>query len=272
MSSRVTTLTMIIESASPKPSKRTLNVVEQVALDIANYLDKFPNKNFGVRILAQESGVNERTIKRLLGQKNFPSPPTLFKLYMTLTEELDIKKMLETCPKVIKEEIIDKCPDISIGKKYCKTNLLELIEADPLLGELYVLAGTGPLYKDSISFRYGQYGIELLEKLEGLKILIKKDRSTYILGTNSPTIDGPVIKALGLRFVQKFSKPECAGLRGNNVMNFYAEGLNEEGLNEWIKADEEAFYKKVKIANDPKYKGSKPVFTFTTTDSAELEK
>ena len=268
----VNNLTMTIKTASPHSKSRTLDLVSQVALDLAHYLDGFSNKNFGIRILANESGVNERTIKRLLARKNQPSAPTLFKLYMTFTEKLEVSQMLKDCPEVIRNEIKDKCPDKNKGKKFCKTNFLELIEADPLMGELYVLAGTGPLFKDSVSFRFGQYGVELLDKLEELQILMKKDRNTYVLGGNSPTFDGPVIKSIGTRFVKRFCKPGMASLKGNNVMNFYAEGLNAEGLQEWIKTDEEAFKKKVMIANDPKYRGDKPVFSFTATDTMEMEK
>jgi len=268
----VNTLTMISNSATPQSGCESKDLINQVALDLANYLDGFSNKNFGIRILANESDVNERTIKRLLSRKNHPSGGTLLKLYTAFTGKFELEQVLRACPDLVRREIEARCPDKKGNKKYCKTNFLALIEKDPLLGELYVLAGTGPLYKDSVVFRYGQYGLELLEKLESLHILKLIDKNTYGLGLNSPTFTAAVIKELGSRFVSRYSKPELADVKGNNVMNFYAEGLNDEGLQAWIKADEEAFMAKVKIANDPKFKGSIPVFTFNTTDTMESEK
>lgn len=268
------TLSMLTESAGGRTTSnpRSYSLPEQVALDLANYLDNFPNKNFGIRILAGETGINERTIKRLLTKQNHPSYQTLIKFYTVFTEKLDVEQLLNACPEVVRNEIQDKCPDKQAGQKHCKVNFLEMIQNDPLLGELYVLAGTGPLYKDSVVFRYGQYGLELVERLHKAGLLTMTDKNTYTLSKANISIDGSVIKELGTRFIKRYCKPNEAKIRGNNIMNFYAEGLNDEGMQAWMKIDEESFYKKLQIANNPEYRGSQPVFTFTATDTVELEK
>lgn len=247
--------------------KQTLPLGDQVSLDLANYLDGFPNKSFAIRILAKETGINARTIKRLLQQENQPSVPTMFKLYSVFTGEETGEKLLSACPRIIRTEFETYGPSKLESTKFKKVNFLELLEEDPLIGELFVLAGTGPLFKDAVCFRYGQYGVELIEKLEALNLLKMTDKDRYEIGPNCPTFDGEIIKTLGLRFTQKFCRPDIAGVRGKNVMNFYAEGLNDKGLTEWLAIEEEAYYKKLKIANDPKFKGSNPIFTFSTIDS-----
>jgi transcriptional regulator with XRE-family HTH domain len=262
---------MIKQNTTQKVPKRCFSLGEQVSLDLAKYLDSFPNKSFAVRVLAKETGVNARTIKRLLQKENQPSIPTLFKLYSAFTGEEIGEKLLLVCPDVIRKEFEKYGPCKLENTKYKKVNFLELIEQDPLMGELFVLAGTGPLYKDAVCFRYGQYGVELLEKLEQLNLLKKTDKDRYEMGSNCPTFDGEIIKNLGLRFTQKFCRPSDAGVRGQNVMNFYAEGLNDEGLNEWLAIEEEAYYKKIKVANDPKFRGSKPVFSFSVIDCVNGE-
>lgn len=263
---------MIDKISTPDTTKRSLHLGDQVSLDLANYLDNFPNKSFAVRVLAKETGVNARTIKRLLQRENQPSIPTLFKLYSAFTGEETGEKILLECPEIIRLEFEKYGPCKLENTKYKKVNFLELLEEDPLIGELFVLAGTGPLYKDAVCFRYGQYGVELIEKLEKLNLLKRTDKDRYEIGSNCPTFDGEIIKNLGIKFTQKYCSPSVAGVRGKNVMNFYAEGLNEEGLNEWLAIEEEAYYKKIKIANDAKYRGSKPVFSFSVIDSVELEK
>ncbi len=260
-------IAMINETQETATTKRPLPLGDQVSLDLANYLDGFPNKSFAIRVLAKETGINARTIKRLLQRENQASIPTMFKLYSAFTGEETGEKLLSACPLNVRTEFETYGPSKLESTKFKKVNFLELIEEDPLIGELYVLAGTGPLYKDAICFRYGQYGVELIEKLVALNLLKMTDKDRYEIGSYCPTFDGEIIKTLGLRFTQKFCKPGIAGVRGKNVMNFYAEGLNDEGLSEWLAIEEEAYYKKLKIANDPKYKGSKPIFTFSTIDS-----
>lgn len=147
-----------------------------------------------------------------------------------------------------------------------------MLKREPLIAELYVLAGTGPLNKNAIAFRYGQYGIEILEKLIKENIIQEVEKEIYALTKCGPTLDGDCIKYLGEYFIRRFSKADNTQLHNENMLNFYAEGLNEAGKYAWLKVDTEAFYKKVEIANDTKFKGNIPMFTFTATDTITPEK
>lgn len=259
------------DSHAGKQSK-TEDLVEQVALDLAEYLDNFPNKTFAIRILAKETGLNPKTIRRLLSCTNKPTHQTLYKLYSIFFEEDNYSKLLDLCPKSVRERMCDYNPCDHSQKEQDNRNFLDLLKKEPLMAELYVLAGTGPLNKNAIAFRYGQYGLEILERLIEADLLIELDKETYGLSKNGPTLEGSTLKFIGEYFVRRFSKADNSQLKNENILSFYAEGLNEDGKQAWLKIDTDAFYKKVDIAKDPKFRGSIPVFTFTATDTITPEK
>lgn len=254
-------------SASPQ------NLEDQVALDLAEFLDRFPNKTFAIRILAKESGLNPKTIKRLLAKQNTPTYQTLYKLYSIFLEEDNYEALLEKCPKIISKRIKDYNPcDEGNDRSEESEELLSLLKKEPLLAELYVLAAATPLNKNAVAFRYGEYGLEVLHNLLVRNLIHEVEKDTFTISNSSPVLDGRCLKYLGEYFIRRFAKAENSQLQNNNMINFYAEGLNEAGKHAWLEVDTKAFYQKIEIAKDPKYQGNIPVFTFTATDTITPEK
>lgn len=256
-------------SKSPEKDKFS-DIREQVALDLAKYLEQYPNKNFAVRVLAKETGLNEKTIKRLINRENSPTYQTVFKLYSIFFDSENSDDVLEKCPAIIREYLKDFSPDLKIANHQREVQLLELLKKEPLYAEIFVLAGTAPLNVSAIGFRYGQYGVEILEKLEEENILIKTSKDTYTMSPKVPALDGETLKFLGEHFVHRFCRPRDT--MSEHSIVFYAEALNSDGQKAWLEVDTEAFKKKLKIANDPKFRGNIPVFTFTATDLIGREK
>lgn len=265
-------MTLGSDSQEQNIKDEKLPLEDQVAIDLANYLENFPNKTFAIRILAKESGLNQKTIRRLLARENRPTYQTLFKLYSIFLDQENYSELLKICPAVVAKKIADYNPAEVTNEESKSLELLNFFKNEPLFAELFVLAGTAPLIRNAIAFRYGEYGIEVLDKLrkEGLIQEIEKD--TYSLSRHTPPMDGECLKFLGEYFVRRFSKPSNAQIHNENTINFYAESLNEEGKIAWLRADTEAFYKKVEIAKNPKYRGNIPVFTFNATDTIKPEK
>lgn len=244
---------------------KSMPLGDQVAFDMAQYLDRFPNKSFAIRVLARECELNEKTIKRILNRENKPTYQTLTKLYSVFFEIQDFDVLLEKCPEVVRSYIEDYSPTAVVAHQKSNDDLIALLKKEPLLAEIYILAGTNPIDVRAIGFRYGQYGVELVEKLANENILVAVAKDKYILSPTAPNLDGDALKFLGEYFVHRFSKPKA--VMSENTIAFYAEGLNEEGMKEWLKIDDEAFYKKLEIAKQNKFRGTIPVFTFCATDT-----
>lgn len=247
------------------------SLIEQVCLDTALYLDKFSNKSLGIKILAKKTSLSERTIQRILSQKNKPTFQTLYSLYMEFLNGTSEKFVYENCPQIIKKELKGKKPTALREKKSIDCNFFSLIKKHPIMAELYVMAGLAPIDKNTVAFRYGQYGIEILDKMYDLKILDEVGKAIFVLSSSAPELTSQIVKHFGLHFVERFSKPDNTDLRGENVMSFYCEKLNEDGLNAWLKIDREAFYKKVEISKQNNYKGHIDVFSFNATDTMAPE-
>lgn len=249
----------------------TLNLNEQLQLDLANYLDRFQDKSFALRKLAKNSGLNPKTIKRLLSAKNKPTYQTLFRLYRILLDENCYQTLLAKCPRVVASEIENYNPVAKEETTFDDSYFLEFIQKEPLLIEILILAGTGPLHKSKVAFQYGQYGLEVLLKLIEEGYLQEVDKEIYGHSKKVPNFDAETLKYMGNYFIHRFFKSENAQTKDQNIMNFYAEGLNAEGMQKWLEIETKSFYQKVEIANNPEYRGEIPVFTFGAIDSMKRQ-
>ncbi|MCR9204351.1 MAG: hypothetical protein NXH75_07235, partial [Halobacteriovoraceae bacterium] len=222
-------MTLGSDSKEHEIKKGKVSLEDQVALDLANYLECFPNKTFAIRILAKESGLNQKTIRRLLARENRPTYQTLFKLYSIFLDVDNYSELMRICPPVVAKKIADYNPDDGTNQESKSLELLTFFKNEPLFAELFVLAGTGPLIRNAIAFRYGEYGLEVLDKLKEEGLIQEVEKDTYSLSRHTPPMDGECLKFLGEYFIHRFSKPGNAQIHNENTINFYAESLNEEG-------------------------------------------
>lgn len=240
---------------------------EQIRLDLESFISNFPNKSFAIRVLAKESAISEKTIKRLLKKTNRPTYDTIFALYAVILETEDEELILSKVAPSLSNYLNQMTARKLKKKKNLDYDFLEMLKKDPVICELFVQAATGGVNESAIGYRYGQYGLELLERMSELKILRAVDKGVYELSPHAPSVEGEVLKFIGLRFSEVFSKPTNSQETNNNVMSFYANSLNEEGYKEWLRIDTEAFYKKLEVAKMKEYKGAMRYFTFNATDS-----
>lgn len=257
---------MIIQSAEH-------DLEDQVSLDINNYCLNFPNKQFALRILAQETGLNVKTLSRLLARKNKPTYQTLYKLYSALFQEENYEKLVTLCPEVVKQKMSTCAPDkTKYIKKTKDTDLLKLFKSNPLSIEIFVLVSISGLDKSAIAYKYGEYGVNVIDKLIEIRLVNEVKKGHYRISENTPILDAESLKLLGEYFTRHFSKLGNTQLHCQNVINFYAESLNEEGIKAWLAIDTEAYKQKRNIANNSSYKGNIPMFTFNSTDTIVREK
>lgn len=246
--------------------------VDDIHRDIQNYLNDFPNRNYGIRCLAKYSELNEKTIKRIIEGQSIPSYQSIFKLYTVFLNTCNEEEIIANVSPEIADILKKSNPKALRKSVHSQVDLYQIFKTYPLAGEIFILAGTQAISLNAIAYRYGQYGVEILEKMVKEDILIEVNSREYQLNSNLPHLDGKTIKELGLRLTQTFSDPEKSHEMKKNVLSIYAEALNQAGIEEWLKIDTDAFRQKVAIAKQKEYQGHIPYFTFSVSDNLSLGK
>ncbi|MCF8060646.1 MAG: hypothetical protein K9K67_15190, partial [Bacteriovoracaceae bacterium] len=184
------------------------SIEEQVARDLENYLNFFPNKTFAFRNLSKETGLNEKTLRRLIKRENTPSNQTLFKLYFVFTQSNSEKEVLDSCPTIIKERLSEF--ELDSFEKITPKNFdfLEVIQSDPIIGEIYLMLATKKVDLSYILYHYGKYGSRALEKLVSLKLACQVENGLYTLSKKQPFLNASLLKVLGLRMTKSYMKTE----------------------------------------------------------------
>lgn len=247
---------------------RPFSLSEQVALDLSKKLEEFSDGSKGLTLLSRNMKIHKRTLKRLLNLENTPTYYTLHKIYRYLHGAESDTSLLEKVPCIVRESLLKGNPQESSDEFVYSVDVEKLISSNPICSEIYILCATAPITEEFILFRFGQYGVESLNKMLSLNIIAHSvPKGTFVLGTQRTNFSPEMIKKIGLNLTDKYHKCENAHNRGENHMGFFAEGLSPSAYNEWLKIDEEAFQKKVELSKNKGAKGSIRAFTFMSTDT-----
>lgn len=245
-----------------------------VSQDISRYINQFNDEKIGIRLFSTKVGIHERTIARLISKENKPNYGTLYKLYRVLLDAKDDSELYERCPKIVQNEIKRFNPKPIQTNITYTTSFESELKRCPVFSEIYFLSTAGKISRGFISYKFGAYGEDILEKMLEMKALVpsSKEKDLFYPGPVQANISAELIKSVGLHFTKSYSKPENSDENGKNFSAFFIEGLTESALNEWLKIDEEAFRKKIKLIQEPSSRGDLKVFTFMTTDTATTQR
>ena len=219
----------------------------QIAMDLNERLVQFRDPKIGLRKMSEGIGVHAKTLKRLMARENTPAYFTLYKIYRYLYQTSDDLKLIQLVPEVIRLELVNSTPkDFENTQVIFDIDVEKEILNDRIFCELYYLSATGALTEELIQFKYGMDGLQVLERMVEKKVLLRNKHQIQ-RGNIRTNLSPTTIKKVALNILDKFLKPENCDAKGNNFIGFYVEGLTPEGLNEWLKIDQEAFDKKRKI-------------------------
>lgn len=245
-------------------------IPDQVSRDIDIFLKRHKDPRRGLSLLSARSQIHTKTLKRLIEKEHKPSYQTLYKLYSCLTGVTDLDLLLKAAPLSIQEKLKRSDPQLKSSASYKFTaNIERELIKDPCFSELYVLAETRPFDTKYVRQRFGDYGLEVLQKMIDLKVLTILDDGLYGLGSVRSTFSADAIKTVGLRLVERFCKPFRTDENYANYMNLYFESVSEATYHQWLEIDGRAFKEKMKLLEDPQSRGPLPVFMFNAIDTLE---
>lgn len=251
----------------PTRTEEAYELREQVAIDLKQKLTEFNDAKKGLKAMAMLMGIHEKTLKRLIDCENRPGYQTVFKIYRVLYHSNNDTQLLEMVPKAVRDFLLKAHPRGLSDTVHYSINIERELQRDPVFCEIYFLCGAGGVTKEYISYHYGRYGERTLDRMIDQDIVAAINKNTFILGTNQASFTGETLSAVGQHLVQRFHKPDDGDELGENYLSLYAEGLNEEAYNEWLKIDKEAFQKKIKIAENKSNWGEIKAFCFGVIDT-----
>ncbi|MDD0853257.1 hypothetical protein HBN50_09115 [Halobacteriovorax sp. GB3] len=239
---------------------------DQVAYDLDKAISQFNDPKKGLRILSSKMQIHEKTLKRLIQGENKPGHQTLYKIYRVLTDSKNDSELLDLVSPIIRDTIEKKSFKPLDQELIYTLDIEQEMIRDRAFSEIFFLAATGPLTKEFITFRYGEHGLETLKKMIKLGAIEVQQDGTLILGKARTNLRAESIKQLSIQMLERFLRPEATDDNNENHMAIYCEGLNDEGYQEWINIDEQAYKKKIEIANNKNYQGHIRGITFQCVD------
>ncbi|AHZ84186.1 hypothetical protein Bb109J_c1491 [Bdellovibrio bacteriovorus] len=248
----------------------TASIQDQVSQDIGRFLQRHKDPRKGLLQLSAKTRIHTKTLRRLVLKEHNPTYQTLYKLYSCLMGTADLGQMLNAAPALIQEKLRRTDPQLKSSPlhKYNVSIEQELIK-DPCFSELYVLADTRPFDLKFVKSRFGEYGLDVLQKMLQLNVLRLLENGRYALGSNRSTFSAVAIKAVGLRLTEKYSKPARTDENYANYMNLFFESINEATYRKWLDIDVQAFQDKMRLLEDPSSRGSLPIFMFNVIDTLQ---
>lgn len=266
-----------IESSRAKTASDSCNIlsakvsqpdlIDLVVNDILSYFKDSPDIKKSLRFMSRKINLHEKTLFRIVNKENFPNYTSLYKIYRFIFNTQNDLLILEKLHPQIKRFLLQANPQaLPLNAVLASEKLQQEVLSNPVLRELYVLAGTGSLKKDFVFNRFGQYGLESVTKLLKLNVLEEIRPNEFALGSAQINFTPNSVYEVGLQFCESYARPAEGQLTGENYMTFFAEGLSEEAYQQWLQIDLEAFQKKVLLAGSAQSLGGVRAFTFTCTD------
>lgn len=145
---------------------QTPDHIQQLRLDMIQFLDKEDSLSGGIDKLAKSTGYSSKTIKRYLEGKTTPSRDTFIKIYRVILKSNNDSETIRRMPLPVKQFVTE---DISyfrdIEDKELSFELNELLLSDKTALRIYHLLHTGKVSEEKIRFKYGEFGMEIMSKL-----------------------------------------------------------------------------------------------------------
>ncbi len=246
------------------------SILATVSFDLDVHLRKsaFPKKK--LRLIAEQTGIHQKTLLRILKKENTPTYITVFKIYKYLLNAKDDSDVLNRCPEVIKLYLLKANPQTFEKNKTYISQLPDLLMQNPIFIQIYTLCDTGSVKKSEIRRRFGLHGLDIAQQMVDKKILSEISSTELVLGPQVLNMPPDYLLKCGIELASTYLKPENCSVHNQNFIGFYVEGLSEEGYRQWLQIDNEAYLKKVQIAKNPKYAGTRRAFTFNVIDDFEI--
>lgn len=248
----------------------TLAYEKRVRNDLKSKLHSFPKTSEGLEVISKHTNVSKRTFQRIIQGSHKPTTNTVIRFYQYLLQDDFQTSLIDKLPAEVREHIFKDSLNVRLTTptKTLSLKVDELIVTDSVFREIYLLNSVGEITKEYISYRFGQYGVDVIEKMLKLKVIIAKNHNTFISGFVRAQLGNEAIVAIGKGLVEHKLQKEKLSLRGENSASVYFQAIDTETYNELLKIEHEHMSRKKELLSMAK-KGNVKMWTFSCTDTMD---
>ncbi len=207
------------------------SIKDQVASDLSQKLSSFVTISAALRAFERETGISKRQVERYLAKKSLPQFLNLKRIYSFITGISDYETLLKNVPDAIAKELMLKNSNNSLPANINqKSDFSEEMKSCRAFSFIYWNTVSGnKLSKMEVLYKFGEYGIKTLSKMEKRDIIKRYDRDFYVTGINrSVPINMDAAKSVGIDLIENHFSPEDSVEEGNNFFGFQVFTLDKE--------------------------------------------
>jgi len=239
-----------------------LMIKDQMAIDLSVLLESYRNKDIGLRLISEKTGIGEKTLKRIQAAKSDPHYNTIKRFYDYFLKIATVRD--EKFHSYIKNLIEAQ---MSAPLKNEGTGLEARLLEDKIFRHIFLISRTGSISREWVIGEYGRYGMETLELMLKNDILIESDKGIYSQGpvgiTKGPETLGKIICDL----VSEHLRLDLLSLQGENSAFYVVEGISSQAKLEILNLIEKFKSDAISIAFDPDNRGDERIFLATVFDN-----
>lgn len=254
------------ELSSSTPKEWRGMIKEQMAQDLEILLQRFKNRDIGLRILSEKTNINEKTLKRVINQASDPHTNTIrsfYSYFFTVQNNEAPSELHQFIKRLIAKEIGSPQTLLQIGTE----KLEEMLGNNKVFRDIYLYSRTGYVTKSWVQEEFGNYGVEVLELMLREDLLIEVDKNLYAQGAIGVAKPPYVLKSILNDLVNNHLDQDRLSERGTNGAFFLVEGVSEEVKQEVLSRMEQFRQELSDLIFDEKSKGKERLFVISAADT-----
>ncbi|MBI2520713.1 MAG: hypothetical protein HYV97_09855 [Bdellovibrio sp.] len=237
----------------------------RLARDLERLLGTYRNREIGLRLLAEKTGLSEKTLKRIQCESSDPHANTLRAFYLHFFKMIQIEES-EAADYQLIRSIVEK-ETMAFNCKNTDDDLSRVMAADPIFRQVFLLSRTGFVLRSEIERSFGLYGLKIVDLMLKHDVIIEVDKNVYKEGPVTVCKNGEIIKKVILECISDHLDAEALNERGMNTAFYAVEGISSAAREQLLCRIDEMKQEIFNILADPTAKGEERIFVTMAMDT-----
>ena len=239
----------------------------RIGRDLERLLGTYRNREIGLRLLAEKTGLSEKTLKRIQGESSDPHANTLRAFYQYYFKMIQIGEGEEADYQLIRS-IVEK-ETMAFQCKATSDDLRQVMASDPVFRQIFLLSRTRLVLRSEIERAFGLYGLKVIDLMLKHDVIIEVDKHVYKEGPVTICKNGEIIKKVIIECISANLDAEALNERGINTAFYAVEGITPAARQQLLCRIDEIKQEIFNILADPSAKGEERIFVTMAMDTLQ---